>query len=85
MFFLEDIPKDLFSTKKLFKYLNDEFIKNLELRLTSSNVKSTPCFLFSIYKGETERRILRVSHTSTYLCLSKFILKNINLIYGKYS
>lgn len=82
-FFPEDIPKNLFSTRDLFKYLNNTFVDELEKYLTSNGIKSTPCFWFSIYKGETERRILGIPHISTYLCLSNFILENINFIYNK--
>lgn len=82
-FFPEDIPKELFSTKRIFKFLNNDVVADVEKHLSSSSIKATSCFLYSIYKEETERRILSIPHITTYLCLSNFILENINFIYDK--
>lgn len=82
-FFPEVIPKNVFSTKNISKIFDSEFLKNCENDLKSRGIKSTPCFFFSIYKEETERRILGIPHITTYLSLSNYILENIDIIYPK--
>lgn len=77
-FFPKNISEKVFSTQWI--NYNFDTIKLLNLRLKSIN---TPCSNFSIYKGETERRILGIPHISTYLILIDCILNKINLIYEK--
>lgn len=79
-FFPENISKDIFSTKEVFKYLKDNYIDSINSGL---KVKNTTCAKFSIYKSETERRILGIPHITTYILLVDYISKNFDMIYKK--
>lgn len=79
-FFPDNISKDVFSTKEVFKYIKDDYINSINSGL---KVKNTTCSKFSIYKSETERRILGVPHITTYILLVDYISKNIDIIHKK--
>lgn len=77
-FFPENISKEIFSTKYIIKYITSEIISKI-----NNQIKGTPCFDFSIYKSEKERRLLNIPHISNYLLLVDYIEKNIKFIYSK--
>lgn len=79
-FFPTNISKDIFSTKEVFKYIKDDYITSIN---SSLKVKNTTCSKFSIYKSETERRILSIPHITTYILLVDYISKNIDIIHDK--
>lgn len=84
-FFNEHIPQDTFSLDEVYTSLisDEEYFEKISTRLKELEIKSTPCSIFSLYKNESERRMISILHLETYILLSYILEKYNSRIFEK--
>lgn len=84
-FFSEHIPQDSFSLDEVYKILNSEekYFEEIKKNLNDRGIKSTPCSIFSLYKNDSERRMISILHIETYILLSCILEEHSEIILKK--